>query len=78
LGKLVWKVKAANRVESSSVISSGKVITGTMDGMLYIHDLKTGAELWKYELGSAIIGSPAVVSGKIVVGAGDGRIYIFG
>ena len=71
-------MKAANRVESSSVISSGKVITGTMDGMLYIHDLKTGAELWKYELGSAIIGSPAVVSGKIVVGAGDGRIYIFG
>jgi outer membrane protein assembly factor BamB len=71
-------MKTSNRVESSSVIASGKVITGTMDGMLYVHDLKTGAELWKYEIGSAIVGSPAVVSGKIVVGAGDGRIYIFG
>jgi len=75
---VVWKVKTSNRVESSSVIASGKVVTGTMDGMIYIHDLKTGKELWKYELGSPLIGSPAVVSGKIIVGAGDGRIYIFG
>lgn len=77
-GSLIWTQRLSNRINSSSVIANDKVITPTMDGMLYVHQLETGEELWSYEVGSEMVSSPAFCDGKVVVGANDGRIYIFG
>lgn len=77
-GSLAWKVRLSNRINASSVVCKNKVVSATMDGMVFLNDLITGKEIWNYELGSPIVGSPAVYGNKLIIGASDGRIYVFG
>ncbi len=65
-------------MDSSPVIANNKIVFGSIDGRLYVLNLKDGKEIWSYEIGAAIPGSPAVTGGKVVIGAEDGRIYMFG
>jgi outer membrane protein assembly factor BamB len=77
-GKLLWSFNAGGRIDASPVIVRDKVLTATMDGMLYMVGLESGSETWSFEVGSAITHNPAVISGYIVLGARDGNIYCFG
>ena len=60
------------------MLAGEKVITGGIDGRIYVLNLENGLEIWSYEIGAAILGGPAVAGGLIIVGAEDGRIYTFG
>ena len=77
-GKLLWSYNAGGRIDASPVIIRDKVLTATMDGMLYMVNLSDGKEMWSYEIGSAITHNPAVINGYMVVGARDGNIYCLG
>jgi len=65
-------------VDSSPVICGEKVITASLDGWLYILDIKSGSLVWSFEIGGSIISCPAISNDKIVIGSDDGNIYAFG
>ena len=77
-GKLIWKYRTLDDVDSSPVICRDRVVVGSDDGRLYILNLEDGGLIWSYEIGAAITGSPAIGRGVISVGAEDGRLYTFG
>ncbi len=71
--KLIWTFKAGESVESSPVISRGKVIFGCRDGNVYALQLRDGKLLWKFASGCAVEAPPLIVGEKIYIGnlAGD-------
>ena len=77
-GKAIWTFATRARVESSPVVSGGRVYVGSNDGRFYVLDLTNGNKLWEFTAGSAISASPAIASGRIVIGSQDGKIYCFG
>lgn len=78
-GTALWSFLTGNRVDSSPVIAGNRVIAGSLDGNLYILDLKNeGKELHKFKLDAPIGGSPVVVGGKILVGTQKGTLYCLG
>jgi outer membrane protein assembly factor BamB len=76
-GRLLWKFRTQNEVDSSPVICGDKAVVCSCDGWIYLLAMKDGRELWSYEIGEAITGSPAVADGWLVIGAEDGRVYGF-
>ena len=76
-GRLLWKFRTRNEVDSSPVICGDKTVVCSGDGWMYLLSLNDGRELWSYEIGEAITGSPAVADGWVVIGAEDGRVYGF-
>jgi outer membrane protein assembly factor BamB len=77
-GQEIWSFNAGGRLDASPLIVKNEVVAVTMDGFIYVLNLKNGKEVWSYELGSAIAHNPAVVNGNLVVGSRDGNIYFFG
>jgi outer membrane protein assembly factor BamB len=76
-GRLLWKFRTQDEVDSSPVICGDKAVVCSEDGWIYLLAMKDGRELWSYEIGEAITGSPAVADGWVVIGAEDGRVYAF-
>jgi outer membrane protein assembly factor BamB len=76
-GTEVWSYLTGGKVDSSPVVSGGRVYFGSIDGNLYVLDLK-GALVQKIDLGSAVLGSPAVGGGRLVIGTDKGVVYCLG
>jgi outer membrane protein assembly factor BamB len=62
-------------VDSSPLISGGRVYIGSNDKRLYVLDLQTGKELWSFAASRAISASPAIGHGVLVVGDEAGSVY---
>ncbi len=71
--KMIWTFKTGEAIESSPVISRGKVIFGCRDGSVYALRLRDGKLLWKFASGCAVEAPPLIVGDKIYIGnlAGD-------
>jgi len=76
-GQELWSFNSGGRLDASPVIVKNNVIAVTMDGFIYVLNLKNGKEVWSYEIGSAMAHNPAIVNNRMVVGARDGNIYFF-
>lgn len=76
-GKEIWSFATKGRVDSSPVVAGQRVVVGSLDGHLYVLDLKRGAELAKFDMGP-ISGSPAVGGQCIVVTTILGDVYCVG
>ena len=62
-------------MDSSPVISAGRVYVGSRDKKLYVLDLKTGRKLWEFSAQRGIAGAPAIARGLLVVADGGGAVY---
>jgi len=54
------------------------VYVGSLDGSLYVLDLKTGRQVQKIDLDGPVTGSPAVAAGRLLVGTQKGTLYCLG
>jgi len=77
-GKEVWTFLAGARVESSPLITAGRIFVGSSDGNLYELDLVSGKKTWEFVAGAALTASPAAAQGALVIGSQDGVLYCFG
>lgn len=57
------------------VVANGRVVVGTLDGMVAALDADTGAELWRVQTGGAILGTAAIAADTVFIGSQDGLIY---
>jgi len=82
----LWQAEVGGPVSATPVIANGVAYTGAYDGILYAHDLTTGAEVWTYATGAAvpepnlgidlgITGSAAVNGGAIYVGDATATVH---
>jgi outer membrane protein assembly factor BamB len=62
-------------VDSSPLISDGRVYVGSKDKKLYVLDLKTGNKLWEFPAARGISAAPAIAKGVVVVGDNRGAVY---
>jgi outer membrane protein assembly factor BamB/methionine-rich copper-binding protein CopC len=75
-GKLKWRYKTGDAVQSSPTIdSNGNIYFGSCDNWLYV--LTSAGKLkWRYKTGSAVESSPTIDSnGNIYFGSCDGKVY---
>ena len=76
-GKPVWTFLTESRVDSSPVVVGKRIYAGSLDGNLYVLDLK-GALIQKIALDSDIVGSPAVAGNSLVIATVKGIVYCLG
>lgn len=61
---------------ASPAVAYGKVLVGSMNGMVYCVDENKGDLIWNYKTeGDWVQNSPAVGYGKVFITAEDGKIY---
>jgi outer membrane protein assembly factor BamB len=77
-GKEVWSFATDGKIDSSPVISGGRVYVGSHDGNLYVLDLSNGKELQRIKLDGPISASPAIGGGCLVIGTERGTVYCLG
>lgn len=74
-GMLMWRYGAGSEVRSAPVLSSGKIVAGTEDGILVAVDLN-GKLLWKKDMGEAIRSRPLVIGEMIAVTSYNSKLSI--
>ena len=74
-GKSLWTVMTRARIDSSPVVSGGRVYVGSGDGKLYVVDAASGKTVFEFEAGGPITASPAVADGKLVIGNTNGQLF---
>ncbi len=57
------------------IVSDGKVLVGTMKGVLHAIDAETGRDVWTYTAPGAILHACAAGYGVVVFGCADGKVY---
>jgi len=71
-GKFLWSHLTGAWVDGSTVIAADKAIVPSLDGNLYILDLKKGTLIQKVVLDGPLAGSPAMAANRILI-ASDRR-----
>ena len=56
-GKQKWKFVSGNAIEAPALLLDGSVVFGTLDGMFFKLNAKTGKQIWKYKSDNQIEGS---------------------
>jgi outer membrane protein assembly factor BamB len=74
-GKAVWTFSTRGQVDASPAIRDGRVYAPSMDGTLYVLDLKTGEKLWQFIGGRKFPVGPAIGQGVLVLGDSGGTVY---
>jgi len=73
---VIWKFNLGFEVvDSSPIISGGKVYIGSYDHYLYCLDVNDGDVVWKYKTGHVIRSTPAVSDGKVYISSFDSYLY---
>ncbi len=73
---LVWKFNLGFEVvDSSPVVSGGKVYIGSYDHHLYCLDVNNGDVVFKYKTGHVIRSTPAVSDEKVYISSFDSYLY---
>lgn len=57
------------------VVADGKVLVGTLRGVVHAIDAETGHDVWSFNAGGAILHSVSVADGRVFFGCADGGIY---
>ena len=72
-----FRYKAGSAIESTPIISGGKIIVTTRDSELIAIDMQ-GNEVWKYELKNDYFSAPPMATtSRVVVGTIDGILHCF-
>jgi outer membrane protein assembly factor BamB len=71
-----WIVRGVQAGYASPVSDGQRIYVADNGGILFAHDVKTGARAWDQNLGTIQKSSPVLADGKIYVGTENGRFYI--
>jgi outer membrane protein assembly factor BamB len=71
-----WLVRGVQAGYASPVSDGQRIYVADNGGILFAHDVKTGARAWEQNLGTIQKSSPVLADGKIYVGTENGRFYI--
>jgi outer membrane protein assembly factor BamB len=72
----VWLVRGVQAGYASPVSDGQRVYVVDNGGILFAHDVKTGARLWDQNLGTIQKSSPVLADGKLYVGTENGKFFI--
>jgi eukaryotic-like serine/threonine-protein kinase len=70
-----WRFKTGNGILSSPAIAEGTTHFGSMDGIFYAVDAKSGHERWRFETNDIIKSSPTWENQTVYFGGDDGQFY---
>jgi len=71
----LWVTGTDAPMQSSPVVSDGRVYVGTMGGSVLCLSATSGSVLWTYETGRPIESTPAVDGERVYVGCDDGLLH---
>ena len=71
-----WVVRGVQAGYASPVSDGQRIYIVDNGGILFAHDVKTGARVWDLNLGTIQKSSPVLADGKIYVGTENGRFFI--
>jgi outer membrane protein assembly factor BamB/tRNA A-37 threonylcarbamoyl transferase component Bud32 len=74
-GRIRWRVRAKRAITSSPTYANEMVFFGSVDGILYAVDAKTGWGIWRFRMERGTISTPHVADNFIFIGSADGNIY---
>lgn len=74
-GTIRWRFRAKRSITGSAIVANGIVYFGSLDGMVYALEAKTGWQLWRFRLGKPTISTPCVNGNNLYIGCTDGNIY---
>src|SRR5665648_751547 len=81
-GKLKWKFDSGNAIEAPALVMDGSVVFGSLDGLFFRLDEKTGKQIWKYKTDNQIMGSANWLKVgnqiRLVVGSYDYNLHCVG
>jgi outer membrane protein assembly factor BamB len=71
-----WLIRGVQAGYASPVSDGQRIYVVDNGGILFAHDVKTGARAWEQNLGTIQKSSPVLADGKLYVGTENGRFYI--
>lgn len=74
-GAIRWRFRAKRSITGSAIVSNGIVYFGSLDGMVYAVEARSGWQLWRFRLGKPTISTPCVNGNNLYIGCTDGNIY---
>jgi outer membrane protein assembly factor BamB len=81
-GKLKWKFNAGNGIEAPALLINGSVLFGTLEGLFFRLDDKSGKKIWQYKTDNQIMGSANWLKTgnriSLVVGSYDYNLHAVG
>ena len=76
-GQDVWRFEDASKwFWGGAVAAEDAVVAPSLDGNLYVLDVRTGLLDWSYDTGGPIIGSPAIVGGMVAIPSKDHGVFL--
>ena len=77
-GNHLWSERTGGNINTSPLVTAGRVYFGSWDDWFYCFDATTGLVDWKYKTGYDIVGSSAAFAdGRVYVGSMDAKLYCF-
>ncbi len=70
-----WEFKADEAIETTPVISEGRVFVADVMGQIYAISQTEGKELWRRNYDTGFLASPAVQGEQLVIGDIEGNLY---
>jgi outer membrane protein assembly factor BamB len=83
--EILWNYTASSYVWSDIAVSEGKIYFGSLDGIIYALDAKTGALAWNFTTGknelfsdpilNGVFSSASIANGIVYIGSNDKNVY---
>ncbi len=70
-----WEFKADEAIESTPVISEGRLFVGDVMGQIYALNQSDGKEIWRRDYDTGFLASPAIDGDLLVIGDVEGNLY---
>lgn len=72
---VLWQFKADEAIETTPVISGGRLFVSDVMGQIYALNQSTGKEIWRHNYDTGFLASPAVQGDLLVIGDIEGNLY---
>lgn len=76
-GRLIWQTADPTKgaIDPGAMsVANGVVYAGSLSGLMYALDARTGAVLWSFDSGGSVVDGPAIADGVVYWGSGYSRI----
>lgn len=70
-----WEFKADEAIETTPVISAGRVFVSDAMGKIYALNQSDGSEIWHHDYKTGFLASPAIQGDLMVLGDVEGNLY---
>ena len=72
---VAWEFQADEAIETSPVVSGGRVFVSDVFGRIYAINQSMASEVWKKDYKTGFMASPAIQDNLIVIGDVEGTLY---